>query len=134
MHMVMMMILLLNRYGHKPPFVSKFLVIVFRVFRCSCLFWILLFIVVTSVWCFFTLSFVVWIRLEDPTMLLFFPSARMVGFLFSLPSSSFESYPFLFSSALIHSLESDTYIPDPYVISTGPLQIELVFGFIFSRV
>ena len=45
-------------------------------------------------------------------MLLFFPSARVVGFSFSL-SSSFESNPILFSSALIHSLESDTYILDP---------------------
>ena len=50
------------------------------------------------------MSFVVWIRLEDPTMLLFFPSVRVVGFSFSL-SSSFESYSFLFSSALIRSLE-----------------------------
>ena len=37
-------------------------------------------------------------------MLLFFPSVRVVGFSFSL-SSSFESYSFLFSSALIRSLE-----------------------------
>ena len=54
------------------------------------------------------MSFVVWIRLEDPTMLLFFPSVRVVGFSFSLSSSSFESYPFLFSSALIRSLEKQS--------------------------
>ena len=37
------------------------------------------------------MSSVVWIRLEDPTMILFFPSLRVVGFSFSLSSSSFES-------------------------------------------
>jgi hypothetical protein len=100
---MMMMILLLNRYGHKP-IVSKFLVIVFSGFPMLLFCWILFFIFVTSVWCFFTMSFVVWIRLKDPTMLPLFPSVRVVGFSFSLSSSSFESYdPFLFSSVLIRS-------------------------------
>ena len=69
------------------------------------LFSILFFIFVTSVWCFFMMSFVVWIRLEDPTTLLFFPSVRVVGFSFSLPPPFIESYSFLCSSALICSLK-----------------------------
>jgi len=91
-----MMIFLLNRYGHRSlrSIVLKFLFIVFR---------FLLFIFVISI-VFFTMSLVAWIRLVDPTMLLFFPSVRVVGFSFSL-SSYFESYPFLFSSVLICSLE-----------------------------
>ena len=72
----MMIILLLNRYGHKPTIVSKFLVIVFR---CS---WVLVSLFHFRNFCLvlFHHVFGLWIRLEDPTMCLFFPSVRVVGF------------------------------------------------------
>ena len=85
--MMMRMILLLNRYGY---------ISLLSLNSCSLLVGALV-LVSPLHFC---------IRLVDPTALLFFPSVRGVGFPFSL-SSSFESYPFLFSLVLIHSFRYD---------------------------